>query len=682
MGGCSTEASLCFLCFSRFSPWWSIQSKVGVWGRPANLTCLPDLGTSVSNSSEVVPTYTWRYNSSSSIDPSINLNANGSGTAYALACQSASQSWTFASSSAFDQATSTWPVVPLYTSSRTVTSSFWDVWTTDCEGITHVRGTTPTSTTVYVTSTVYTDYTITPSYSMPTKPSCAIQPSDCKAVLESYSAETSALDKWASQFAVPFYVTSRPRMPECTSVCSAPVECMIMADHVELIYWPVTTTGANSCGMNGTTVTDKNDGPSTIVTLGMTFTSPTPYLSFRSISAYDWGCGTQIGAGVSGTIISIQPDQLSSARGWHLGRSAYSFNLADLNGFVTSAAFFQMQGYDWSGPDRNTIFDNLYYPTVWLPDLITELKPEWKTCSLSPFGVNDPPIQLTTAKYVEPTTTAKPIETPGYEISKTAEPGATATNTAQPSALPQGNDPLASKPAHGKPTTYPVPTSGPQPTKPSSNTGLADWIVSALGFTKSAQPQKPSQPQQPSRETTTIYLGKGGFSMQGQKSTMHISDFYSRVVTKTVVQTMTPASDPAYAVAYETVDGHTAIVGDDMTLSIGGPVTEIDGYTVSAAEDGLVLNSMTIPYMAEASDSVTSGAAASTTSVSESTVSTSSDSQSIASTSPDPESGAISASRTSTQPAEATSIASSVNLKSSRQNLALLLALAFIITSI
>ena len=606
--------------------------------------CLRFPGVTVSNStSEVVPTYTWRYNASSTFDASINLNANGTGVPYALACQSASQSWYWASSSAFEEASSTWPVVPAYTSTWTLTSSLWEVWTTDCDGITHVRGTTPTSTSVYESKTTWTDYTITPSYTLPPKPSCMIQSSDCKAVLESWSTETSALDKWASQFAVPFYITSRPPMPSCTSVCSATQDCMIMADHVELIYWPVKTTGANSCGTNGTTITDDNDGPTTVVTLGMTFTSPTPYLSFRSISAWDWGCNTQIGTGVSGTIISVEPGQLSSARGWHLGRSAYSFNLADLNGFVTSAAFFQMQGYDWSGPDRNTIYDDLYFPTVWLPNTVTELKPEWRTCKLSPFGVNDPPVQLITARYVEPTTTKDPIKTPGYELHTSAKPGATATTTAQPSALPQANDPLSSKPPGQKPTKQQDSATPGTKTEQAGNTDLAGWIASALGFSK------PPRPTTPARRTTTIYLGKGGFSMHGQKSTLPLSSFYEQIVTRTIVQAATPTANADYAIAYETIDGHTAIVADDMTLSAGGPATEIDGYTVSVGEGGLMLNSVTIPYMVEASEM---SAAPSSTDVSDESVT-----DSAAATS---QSDATSASsRSSSQPAEATSAASS-----------------------
>jgi len=406
---------------------------------------------------------------------------------------------------------------------------------------------------------------------------------------------------------------------------------MIMADHVELIYWPVTTTGANSCGTNGTTVTNDNDGPSKIVTLGMTFTSPTPYLSFRSISAWDWGCNTQIGEGVSGTILTIPPGQLSSARGWHLGRSAYSFNLADLNGFVTSAAFFQMQGYDWSGPDRNTIFDDLYFPTVWLPDAITELKPEWRTCDLSPFGVNDPPIQLTTVKYVEPTTTKDPIKTPGYELHTSAKPGATATTTPEASALPQESDPLANPSRGGKSTKQGSAVAVPTATKNLGNSKVADWIAFALGYTTAPQPTQIF--------TTTIYLGTNGFSMRGKKSTLHVSDFLQQVASRTAAPPPT-AGSAVYAIAYETVDGHTAVIGDGMTLSIGGPASEIDGYTVSAADGGLVVNSLTVPYMVEASKTSSGTAAASSSKVSDS-------------------SAAGSSSRTIAQPAEATSSASS-----------------------
>jgi hypothetical protein len=385
---------------------------------------------------------------------------------------------------------------------------------------------------------------------------------------------------------------------------------MIMADHVELVYWPVVTTGANSCGTNGTTVTNAYQGPSTIVALGTTFTSPTPYLSFRSISAWDWGCRTEMGTGISGTIIPVQPGQLSSARGWHLGRSAYPFNLADLNGFVTSAAFFQMQGYDWSGPGK-TIYDDLYFPTVWLPDMLTELKPEWKTCSLSPFGVNDPPIALTTVKYLEPTTTKGPIKTPGVEVHESARPGSAPTSTIQPTAHPGVTDPLATynvkSQTGAKPTKQTDATPG-STTSQASGDLIGSWIAAALGI---SNPQV-SSPIAQTRAPTLIVIGKDGISIAGRPGKMSPSDVYAPAVTPSAGV----ATAVAYVVAYTTISGHKAIVGEDLTILVGGPATVIDGHEVSAAEDGLVLDTVTVPYFDDASTTAVGSSASSLAGVS------------------------------------------------------------------
>jgi hypothetical protein len=383
---------------------------------------------------------------------------------------------------------------------------------------------------------------------------------------------------------------------------------MIMADHVELIYWPVTTTNPNSCGTNGTTITGEDNGPSTIVAMGTTFTSPTLYLSFNSISAYDWGCRTQIGSGVAGTIIPIQPDQLSSARGYHLGRSPYPFNLADLNGFVTSAAYFQMQGYDWSFP-RETIFDDIYNPTVWLPDIVTELRPEWTTCDLSPFGVNDPPVALTTVKYVDPTTTKDPIKTPGYELDGSARPGGKPTRAPEPSVLPSGNDPLAPA-ATDQHTSKP---SRPGPAPPASTADdVGNIIASALGLSK------PPQLQRPSTTTVTIKIGRNGFQAQDQQDTLRPSDVHAQIKSQDGSQT-TRTVQVEYVVAYTMVRGNTVILGDGTTISVGGDAIEVDGYTITAAEGGLVLNDATIAYAtdAAAASTVDSGTASSVVEASE-----------------------------------------------------------------
>lgn len=372
---------------------------------------------------------TWTYNASSTIAKTADINTNGTGTAYAFACNAATPSY-YRAITSFSKNRST-SVFPTYTTSHQYTSEFWDTYTVDCQNITHAHGTTPLSSYVYYNTTTFKNYTSTAGNTYPgPSPSCRIEPDDCKAVQSSYSKESSAFGRFTSSYTPPYYVVNPPAVPSCSTVCTAKPLCMIKGDHVRVIYWPVTTTGANSCRSNGTTVTPTATEIRTIESLGTTFTSPSVYLSFQSLSAYDWGCYKQIGEGISNTIIAMAPESLSSAVGWHLGRSAVSYNLADLNGYVSSAAYFRMQAYDWSGPGT-IIYDDLYFPSVWMPDAVLTMRPEWSTCEISQFGVNDPPVALSSVEFLTseaPTANSKPNSaTPVASPSNTDAPKTTAT---------------------------------------------------------------------------------------------------------------------------------------------------------------------------------------------------------------------------------------------------------------
>lgn len=635
---------------------------------------------------------TWTYNASSTIAKTADINTNGTGTAYAFACNAATPSY-YRAISSFSKNRST-SVFPTYTTSHQYTSEFWDTYTVDCQNITHAHGTTPLSSYVYYNTTTFKNYTSTAGNTYPgPSPSCRIEPDDCKAVQSSYSKESSAFDRFTSSYIPPYYIVNPPAVPSCSTVCTAKPLCMIKGDHVRVIYWPVTTTGANSCRSNGTTLTPTATEIRTIESLGTTFTSPSVYLSFRSLSAYDWGCYKQIGEGISNTIIAMAPESLSSAVGWHLGRSAVSYNLADLNGYVSSAAYFRMQAYDWSGPGT-IIYDDLYFPSVWMPDAVLTMRPEWSNCDISQFGVDDPPVALSSVEFLTseaPTATSKPNSaTPVASPSNTDAPK-TATIALQDQDTSRGQDSSeGSSPAtksvgnqdsskENTPATRPVGNDNSLSATSSANIG--GFIASAMGYSRpESQPAStirittvkiisivsngfvdgtktmsvsallPGAQIQESSSMKSVSIGTEGVA--GDGSTVAISSFlasptavnyqphtdnsgstYVMVAgssvyagsgiaigshtvsvdgtgiivdgTRTVSYAIASviATRPSQASNYQVMattdfSGQTVVIVGDQTLSISGSAMTIDGHTLSAASNGVVVdgNGTTIRY--------------------------------------------------------------------------------------
>lgn len=104
--------------------------------------------------------------------------------------------------------------------------------------------------------------------------------------------------------------------PSCTLGCG---RCAVTGGTVQLIYWPATSTPTPSAAptgsQNGTVKARATPPPVvTVETLGTTFTSPTLYISYKSLYASN-ACGT-IGTEIGETILAIPPDKpLSSVYG-------------------------------------------------------------------------------------------------------------------------------------------------------------------------------------------------------------------------------------------------------------------------------------------------------------------------------------------------------------------------------
>jgi hypothetical protein len=150
-----------------------------------------------------------------------------------------------------------------------------------------------------------------------------------------------------------------------------------------LYYWPVETTSGDFCAQNGITVqpapTSPPD-PNTAVVDGFTLTSPTNYLSFYGVQAYNHGeRRRKTACGPSRDHVFL-PITESFYSGQYKGvNNGYSFNFADLNTVPVEAWNRQRRcGYahtDCKGP----IIQTEYTPILPLPTEVLNLEPEeWK----------------------------------------------------------------------------------------------------------------------------------------------------------------------------------------------------------------------------------------------------------------------------------------------------------------
>lgn len=135
-------------------------------------------------------------------------------------------------------------------------------------------------------------------------PSCHIQPSDCNAVKSYYN---SILRTANGSYTYRAYCT--PLVTRTTGECG---DCTFVPSHVQLLYWPVTTTNGDLCLGNGSTITQTPTGigPNTAVVNGTTLTSPTVYMAYDTLAAKNF-CGKVGNIHTSG-IISLDPTDVSS----------------------------------------------------------------------------------------------------------------------------------------------------------------------------------------------------------------------------------------------------------------------------------------------------------------------------------------------------------------------------------
>nr|OQO31793.1 hypothetical protein B0A51_00695 [Rachicladosporium sp. CCFEE 5018] len=313
-------------------------------------------------------------------------------------------------------------VLTSYIKVATLTDTITDTnvpLTTLCDGRPRALESYRTST---VTSTVTYKPPVTLTYQRGTYtgvyPTCTIAETACTPILSSYSSAVSDAETNGAPYPtnIPHCTTS-----DTSTITSAPtpvetyVDCAINTQYCfmqggnfgTLFYWPVTTVNGDFCAQNGTTVTpsptDPAGAPNTVVSLGYTFTSPTPYISLAYIQAYIHGrrpsitpCGPQTAQHTSFILPLNTP--LTSARTINV-YPTYSFNLADLNRPIPTSA--------WDGQRKCRLGDHCatiegeggFTVLIPLPTEVVALESAWvaASCRGTASGWYLTPVPLGTA---------------------------------------------------------------------------------------------------------------------------------------------------------------------------------------------------------------------------------------------------------------------------------------------
>lgn len=217
------------------------------------------------------------------------LPSSGSGTSYALACQEAWQSW-FSAYASFSSSVTTITETP-----TTVAVTPTDQPYFLCDGIPRYNISKPYTTYNVSTSAARTVY---PRNPIPA-PICDIQPNDCNAVESYYNSILRTANG-----SYTYHAICTPIVTQTTVFCG---DCTFVPTHVQLLYWPVTTTNGDLCLGNGSTITQTPTGigPNTAVVNGTTLTSPTVNMAYDTLAAKNF-CGN-VGKIHTSGVISPDP---------------------------------------------------------------------------------------------------------------------------------------------------------------------------------------------------------------------------------------------------------------------------------------------------------------------------------------------------------------------------------------
>lgn len=316
-----------------------------------------------------------------------------------------------------------------------------------CDGHPRAASDTFNGTTVTSFSSVYTQ-TYWDNFTVPS-PTCTLDIPACDLLVTQWYSEIYATQS-VDPFAQPTWNV------ECEGSCGS---CSIGAYEAQLLYWPVETAPAgidNYCKNHSTiTQTPTASGPNLAYYSGYTLTSPSVYVILSGIDGLALQAEGPCGPSIAKTIISMDPGEVSTARGSDY--IPYSMNFADLNHASVNGSYIPLvpwdayQGMFWCwayGTGCPVILDN-YRPYILNPTGLRDLDPHWSTCELFTGPIFDPPIPLTTAEFLggptvtttshRPTTTAG--ASPGNGPTTTGPKTTTAIPDSQPTSGTGSGDP-------------------------------------------------------------------------------------------------------------------------------------------------------------------------------------------------------------------------------------------------
>lgn len=417
-----------------------------------------------------------------------------------------------------------------------------------------------------------------------------------------------------------------------TSPCCS--SCTIAAQTVNLFYWPTPAIPSQA---------------TSFVSDGYTYVSPSVYLGFTSLSAFDY-CGT-VGNVYTSTTFSFAPDELSTfgsplastyvttdiytdytsgvSTTTHTETNSYAGPASVINYRDLGQNCSTISGYEFvaGNPSQAGGVSKFFYlltslnkwltvcsaydpchPTILLPPQVKSIDPAWASCANNLIGgFYDPPYALTSQGALQAfsSSTAAPAQTPQSDQAPsttttpaqlTSTPASPADPTTQPSSTADPSPPVTSDP------TPPVESSStPQPALPATS-DPADPSDPATSDPAPVQPT--STPTQetgaPSPSTTpqvppviaSQTLTPGGPPVTVSGTVLSLDPSGSSVVIGG--STTLPLS----AVISPT---QTPIVVGSQTLSAGGSPITVSGTVLSLDPSGssVVVNGVsTVPLTA------------------------------------------------------------------------------------
>lgn len=446
--------------------------------------------------------------------------------------------------------------------------------------------------------------------------------------IASYDADTSAADSWLSSIdakgllsksvltttgvwtslgyrgcdlgitatdTIVITVTSTPKYtwsrPPCATDADGCGRCIIIAESVQLFYWPSTSADNPKSEPLATT-----SGNVTAVYVGTTFTSPSVYLSYQNVWTSKEFC-QNTGRNYSDALLTLDPRSLSSITAYHRrAQVAFSTTIAmlvafevpvnytDLNKPASTSTSMAERPFNLSGT-ANYCQKADQKPILVVPPEIRNLDPDWKDCDVWGWGAHDPPRALTPVDALSgpistihptvsspaaasipapppPSATSRSKQAPAITIESTSADTTRAFKTSvadPPSSVSKSQDPSVIDPASPQPAPKVIPTLDREVL-----TGNAKGDLSISSNTLSSiGPAMTSSNQVISINAKGVLVG--GTTVADTK--IQTFEPASRIVAPIIFESMTFSAHPSDYV----VSGQTLHPGGGITIS-GTPI--------------------------------------------------------------------------------------------------------------